>query len=192
MRTIEISPADMERRVARFDRIKPLVAQTDGRLPQAALDIIYARKLMPVIGLEGGTRTPISETAPIAGAGGMTVTLAVCPPGQGPGLHAHVRTFETFTVLKGRFEITWNDEGQSRLELGLHDTVSVPPGVCRAFRNCGDEEGILQVIITGGVNDMNDIDCPAAMARALDATGPGVLDEVKKLGITFTASKDAA
>ena len=27
--------------------------------------------------------------------------------------------------------------------LELFDTVSFPPGVCRAFRNIGDEEGIL-------------------------------------------------
>ena len=35
----------------------------------------------------------------------MPMTLAVCPPGQGPGLHNHVKTYETFTVLKTRFEV---------------------------------------------------------------------------------------
>ena len=39
---------------------------------------------------------------------------------------------------------------------------------------------------------LNDIDCPDAMARVLHATGPGVLDEVKKLSIKFAAGKSAA
>ena len=52
MRTIDIPAEDMASRVARFDQIKPLEAQTSGKIPQEALDIVYARKLMPVIGLD--------------------------------------------------------------------------------------------------------------------------------------------
>ena len=115
------------------------------------------------------------------------MTLAVCPPGQGPGLHNHVQTYETFTVLKGRFEVTWNDDGAEREVLELFDTVSFPPGVCRAFRNIGEGEGILQVIITGGVQDMADIDFSKAAKQRIDAVGQGLSAEFEKAGFSFTA-----
>jgi quercetin dioxygenase-like cupin family protein len=102
----------------------------------------------------------------------MTMTLAVCPPGQGPGLHSHRKTYETFTVMKGRFEVRWNDDGSGSAILELYDTISFPPGVCRSFRNIGDDEGILQVIITGGVHDMSDIDFARHIADKLERIDP--------------------
>lgn len=106
MKTIHITQKQMSRRVARFRDLKPLPSQTNPDIPQAAADHIYARKLYSVIGLEGGAATPINAGAPILGAGGMTMVIASCPPGQGPSLHAHRKTYETFTVLKGRFEVS--------------------------------------------------------------------------------------
>ena len=100
-----------------------------------------------------------------------------------------VQTYETFTVLKGRFEVTWGERGEERVVLDRFDTISVPPGVCRAFRNIGDEEGILQVLITGGVHDMNDIDFAEDAKRRIEALGPGLAREFEKLGFTFTAGK---
>jgi quercetin dioxygenase-like cupin family protein len=119
----------------------------------------------------------------------MTMTLAVCPPGQGPGLHSHRQTYETFTVMKGSFEVRWNDDGSGRAVLGLYDTVSFPPGVCRSFRNVGDAEGILQVIITGGVHDMSDIDFSAKAREEIEAVRPGLAAEFEKTGFTFTAGQ---
>lgn len=192
MKTIEITPDEMERRIARFGALKPLPIQQDPDIPQAANDVVYARALLSVIGLGADAETPINAGAPIAGAAGMTMTLAVCPPGQGPSLHAHQRTFETFTVLKGRFEVTWNDDGGGRVELGAFDTLSVPPRVNRAFRNIGREEGVLQVLITGGVHDMTDIDIAPRVADRLDAIAPGVKEKFQAKGLTFTAHRDAA
>ena len=188
MKTIELTRADMLRRVARYRELRPLPTQTDSAVPLAAKDIVYARKLLSVIGVESGA-TPVSSNAPIVGAAGMAMTLAVCPPGQGPELHAHVKTYETFTVLRGRFEVRWNDTGSERLELEELDTISVPPGVCRAFRNIGDREGILQVLITGGVHDMTDIDFAPRAAAEIEAVGPGILEEIEKTGLTFTAGE---
>ena len=177
----------MKNRIARYRDLKPLPIQNPS-IPEQARDVIYARKLLSVIGLEDA-KTPINQGAPIIGAAGMTMTLAVCPPGQGPGLHSHRQTYETFTVMKGRFEVTWNDDGSGRAELGLYDTVSFPPGVCRAFRNIGDEEGILQVIITGGVHDMSDIDFSAAARKQIEAVRPGLSAEFEKIGFTFSAGR---
>ena len=185
MKTIRVSEKEMQKRIARFRELKPLPTQSS-EIPLAARDVVYARKLLSVIGLEEAG-TPINSGAPIRGAAGMTMTLAVCPPGQGPGLHAHRRTYETFTVLKGRFEVSWNDDGSAREVLELFDTLSFPPGVCRAFRNIGAEEGILQVVITGGVHDMSDIDFSQDARQRIDAVQPDLSREFEKAGFTFSA-----
>ena len=189
MQTIDISPSEMARRVARYAELDPLEVQKNMNLPQEAADIVWARKLLSVVGLEEDAETPINSAAPIKGAAGITITLAQCPPGTGPSLHAHQQTFETFTVMKGRFEVYWNDTGENRLELGLYDTISVPPGVCRGFTNISDEEGLLQVIISGGVHDMNDIDFATVCGEQIDAIRPGLKQEFEKTGLTFTAGK---
>jgi quercetin dioxygenase-like cupin family protein len=185
MKTLRISREEMERRIARFDRLKPLPIQ-NASMPEKARDVVYSRKLLSVIGLE--TSTPINAEAPIRGAAGMTITLAVCPPGQGPGLHAHRRTYETFTVLAGEFEVTWNDDGGESATLRLFDTISFPPGVCRAFRNIGKAEGILQVVITGGVHDMTDIAFSPKARQEIEAVQPGLAAEFEKVGFTFDAA----
>ena len=190
MKTINISPSEMACRVARYAELDPLEAQKNTNLPQAAADIVWARKLLSVVGLEKDANTPINSAAPIKGAAGITITLAQCPPGTGPSLHAHQQTFETFTVMKGRFEVYWNDTGENSLELGLYDTISIPPGVCRGFTNIADEEGLLQVIISGGVHDMNDIDFATVCGEKIDAIRPGLKKEFEKTGLTFTAGKD--
>ena len=187
MKTIRMNAAEMRTRIARYKQLAALPIQRSD-IPLAARDVVYARKLLSVIGLEDVT-TPINAEAPIRGAAGMTMTLAVCPPGQGPGLHAHRQTYETFTVLKGRFEVSWNDDGSERAVLELYDTISFPPGVCRAFRNIGEDEGILQVIITGGVHDMTDIDFAQDAKRRIEAVRPGLAREFEQAGFSFTAGK---
>src|SRR5262245_22870147 len=185
MKTIQFSREEMEKRIARFERLRPLPIQ-NASIPEKARDVVYSRKLLSVIGLE--TSTPINAEAPIRGAAGMTITLAVCPPGQGPGLHAHRRTYETFTVLAGEFEVSWNDEGGEKATLRQFDTISFPPGVCRAFRNVGNGEGILQVIITGGVHDMTDIAFSQNARDQIEAVGSGLAAEFEKVGFTFDAA----
>jgi quercetin dioxygenase-like cupin family protein len=188
MKTIEITATEMAARIARFGALKPLPTQAAHDMPLAAKDVVYARKLLSVIGLEDAGSTPISAGAPIRGAAGMTMTLAVCPPGQGPELHAHAKTHETFTVLRGRFEFRWNDDGRDAVVLDEFDTISIPPGVCRAFRNVSDAEGIVQVLITGGVHDMSDIDFAAHIATKLEAIDPRARAYFEDAGFTFTAS----
>jgi quercetin dioxygenase-like cupin family protein len=175
----------MKDRISRFTQLKPLPIQNPS-IPEKARDVVYARKLLSVIGLDGDA-SPINAGAPIVGAAGMTMTLAVCPPGQGPGLHNHVKTYETFTVLKGRFEVRWNEDGSERAVLEQFDTISLPPGICRAFRNIGGEEGILQVLITGGVHDMTDIAFTPAAKQDIEKVRRGLSAEFEKAGFTFTA-----
>ena len=191
MRTIEISGAKMQARIARYDQLEPLEVQKNSSIPLEAADIVWSRKLLSVIGLDEGLDTPINSAAPIVGAGGITVTYAACPPGTGPSLHAHQKTYETFTVMKGRFEVYWNDDGSERTQLGMFDAISVPLGVFHGFTNISDQEGILQVIISGGVHDLNDIDFAVSAGEKIEGIKPGLLKTFEGTGLTFNASKDS-
>jgi len=182
------SAAAIAGRIARYAELNPLPIQQDPSIPQQALDVIYSRRLLPVLGLEDNRETAVSTAAPITGAAGITITLAVCPPGQGPGLHSHKATFETFTVLQGRFEFRWGEQGEHTAELAQFDTFSVPPGIHRAFRNVGDVDGILQVIISGGRHDASDIHLPRITADALRAASPALFARTAAAGITSDAS----
>ena len=64
MRTIDISPSEMARRVARYAELAPLEVQKNTNLPQEAADIVWARKLLSVVGLEKDADTPINSAAP--------------------------------------------------------------------------------------------------------------------------------
>lgn len=185
MHSLHIPPHEMQARVSRFADLKPLPVQSSRDVPQAARDVVYARELLSVIGLDGHRQTAINTSAPIVGAGGMTMTIARCPPGQGPGLHIHKDTYETFTVLEGRFEVTWNAGGQDTMVLERFDTISLPPKVYRAFRNIGTTDGLLQVIITGGVHDMNDIAFSSQEGARLDAIAPQARKTFEALGFRF-------
>jgi len=187
MKSVRKTAEQMAPRIARFAELQPLEVQKTSPLTTEAMDVIYSRKLMSVIGLEGGVSTGINSGAPITGAGGITITLAACPPGTGPSLHAHVATYETFTVLQGKFEFQYNDDGSGRSTLEKFDTISLEPGVVRAFRNVSDEEGILQVIISGGIHDSNDIDFSPVVEEKLRSFGDEAVDYFADKGFTFTA-----
>ena len=114
------------------------------------------------------------------------MAIGVCPPGTGPSLHAHQQTYETFTVLKGRFEFTWGGSGEHSVVLEPFDTMSVPPCIHRAFKNVSDEEGALQVVITGGLHDRYDIQFARSTTEQLRAKGEQYLDYFKeKVGLQF-------
>lgn len=172
-------------RVARFARLDVLDSQKGHDLPQDVADIILARKLMPVIARADAVGGPFGTKAPIVGAGDMTMTYAVCPPGTGPSLHAHRETYETFTVMRGCFEFSVGVRGAAKITLNPLDVVSVPPGIYRAFRNVGEEEGVLQVLITGGVHDLKDIYFPENTARKIAEKNPDYLTYFKKIGLSF-------
>lgn len=172
-------------RIARFDQLEVVAAQAGHSLPQDVADLIWARKLLPVITRSDAAEGPFGTQAPIVGAGDMSITYAVAPPGTGPTLHAHRKTFETFTVMRGRFEFSVGDEGEEKVVLEPLDAVSVPPGVHRAFRNVSDEEGVLQVIITGGAHDQKDVYFPTATAARIAEKDPKHLTYFKSIGLYF-------
>jgi hypothetical protein len=63
MQTIAITPHEMAARVARFADLVPLPSQAANDIPLAAKDIVYAPKLLSVIGPDTVAATPISAGA---------------------------------------------------------------------------------------------------------------------------------
>lgn len=190
MKTVKLTRQELEERISRFDKLQPMSSMQDlARVPLEARDIVFARKLMPVV-LEK-TDSPFGNVAPIYGAAGMSMWVSICPPGQGPCLHAHHRTYETFIVLEGAFEFRLNDTGDQEVVLNKWDTLSCPPGVCRGFRNISDKDSVILTVITGGVHDRNDVSLPPSVAEQLNRLGPGVAAEFEKIGLTFDAGVEA-
>jgi quercetin dioxygenase-like cupin family protein len=176
-------------RVARFKNLVSWDIQKHEHVPLEVLDLLYARQLKMAVspqGLEG----PFANSAPIQDAD-FSLTWAICPPGQGPGLHSHDRTTETFTGIRGRFRVYWEgDKGEHEVVLDELDTCSVPPGVIRGFQNVGDSEGVMQVLVTGGVSDMNDIASVPAYRDRILAHGADVLAMIEQTGLRFDAGLD--
>ena len=73
------------------------------------------------------------------------------------------------------------------LKLKKYDTISIPPGVCRSFTNVGKIEGLLQVIISGGVHDMNDISFTPNAAKQMNDIETNLSNKFEKIGFKFTA-----
>ncbi|HYF58078.1 MAG TPA: cupin domain-containing protein [Burkholderiaceae bacterium] len=145
--------AEMEARVARFGALRPTDDYVDARLP----------------GCERTTWRVIGEPphAPIA-AEHFHMNLVRCDPGRSAPLHSHL-TQEVFVALTGRWEVFWGPEGARSLVLEPWDTVSIPPGVSRGFRNVGDAPAVLMGI-AGGL-DPGRIDWPDAVKAAARAAG---------------------
>ena len=100
-------------RTARFDNLKEMNLSVDRSIvPQEAMDVIFARSLMPVI-MED-SKNPFGDRSAIVGANGMAMNISVLPPGQGPCLHAHNKTFETFVILEGEITFRTDDPGSER------------------------------------------------------------------------------
>ena len=189
MTTINPAPEEMEKRVVRWKTIRPKQSrfEKNSGIPPEAVAAIAAKSLylyMGPAGLGGSSASP-----GVVSADGLVVNIAKCPPGQGPELHAHERTIETFMTLKGTFEITWGDRGEHVVRLEEFDMISVPPHVMRAFRNCGTEEALLLVLIQGENRDLSsDVQYQPALGQRLASEyGEEVRSKIESMGWRFDA-----
>ncbi len=180
---------EIQTRTGRFAGLQPMSTAknlADQGVPQEALDIVFANKLMPVV-LEK-TANPFGNASPITGAGGMSLHVSVCPPGQGPCLHSHNSTFETFVCLDGKWEFSVGDKGQEKVVLETWDTFSCPPNVYRGFRNIADKDSVLMTIISGPQEARDDVSLPPIIADRLQKIGPDVLPAFEKI-VKFDLAK---
>ena len=199
MKTVNFTQQEMSTRIARFKDLKPQSSSYDAEvgIPAEVYETMTARTLYLLMSPEnqGG---PMAQAPAVVTQDKMSVIIAECPPGNGPLLHAHQFTRETFMCLDGRFKIQWGDEGENQIELDKYDMIAVPPGVVRRFENISDETGRLLVWINGdSEEEFNDIDHPQVEAdRLADQFGDDMLDKLRGIGVTFEAGvedgRDAA
>ena len=76
--------------------------------------------------------------------------LIKAEPGKGASLHIH-ETNEVFIPLTGKWGIYWQNSDGQRHEVVLepYDTVSVPIGASRGFRNAGDGTALMLAVVGG-------------------------------------------
>jgi mannose-6-phosphate isomerase-like protein (cupin superfamily) len=116
----------------------------------------------------------------------LVMEMATVPGGQGPPLHIHPRSRETFTVLAG--SIVVHDRGGQRV-LTAGESYTVPPGVPHGFASHGDQPALTRV----------EMDRPGRMAGFLETfyelnragrTGPDGKPSLAQIAVTFGVLKD--
>lgn len=193
MKTVNITPAAMEQRLVRFKSLKPRSQMLQDRtsVPAEVNEFFAADRNYTLMAPAMDENSMITSTAAIAGGdagNAISVSLAFCEPGSGPQLHAHMNTVEAFFCLKGRFSVTWGDDGEHAVELDPYDFLPVPKGVLRTFTNIGDEEAALLVIIQGDKKEFNDVQFSPLLADTVrERWGADVLGKLQDSGRLFTA-----
>jgi quercetin dioxygenase-like cupin family protein len=147
------SVEQMARQVARFGALQPTADYVDAAIPGCE------RTTWRVIGEPGAAPLPAEH---------FHMNIVCCEPGRSAPLHNHL-TQEVFVVLSGRWEVYWGPQGARCLELATWDTISIPPGLSRGFRNVGDGPAFLLGIAGGREPGM--INWPAAVREAALAVG---------------------
>jgi quercetin dioxygenase-like cupin family protein len=171
---------ELERRVSRYGELKEMTTRTKelAGVSEEAVDIIFARKIMPMI--LDDTKNPFGSYAPIIGAAGTTMFISILPPGQGPCLHSHNGTYETFMVLEGRIEYHIGEPIAHRITLNKWDAFSCPPFIYRGFRNVGTTDAVQLTVITGLTTNRDDVSMPDSIAQQVRREhGEPVLEKFK-------------
>lgn len=169
---IDASPEYMEQeRVARFSELKSSAkAFVDALIPG------YERDIYNIIGR--GVVEDKELAPPISDNRDFNVGLIKAEAGKGASPHIH-ETNEVFIPVTGKWAIYWDNSDGKRHEVILEplDTVSVPIGLSRGFRNAGNE--------------------PAMMLAVVGGTDPGkvhwpqeTIDEARKFGIGLDENQD--
>jgi len=145
--------AEMEARVARFRALQPTEDYLDSAIPGCE------RVTLRVLGTQ--------PAAPLQ-AEDFHLNIVRCDPGKSAPLHSHV-TQEVFVALTGQWEVFWGPSGQRNVLLEPWDTISIPPGLSRGFKNVGSEPAYLMGMASG--RDPGNIDWPVQVRAAALAVG---------------------
>lgn len=191
MRTKDCNPDQIQPYVAYFKDLKANNLDFLDRegIPVEAYEMLAAKKILPVAA-SARKAEKANAPAPIDIPEGLSVFICEVPPGNGPALHAHMQTRETFMCLSGRLRVRYGREGQHSIDLGPMDTVSVPEGVMRAFENQGDGTAYLLVLIHENekAQALNDVYFSPETGDEIAARfGKETLDAFDRIGTSFTA-----
>jgi len=191
MKTITVTPEAMRQRHVAFAGLQPYQKQLEASagLPPAVMEKLAAHKVYPIS--VPASYQGRSAGAPLKGADGLIVALAECPPGDGPALHCHEQTTESFFVVEGEFDVIWGDKGENSIHLKACDFLQIPPGVCRSFRNSTDQTGrLLALIQTSGDQTDPSAFTPDVQVEVEREFGSGILDKLRQIGLRFDAGLD--
>jgi uncharacterized RmlC-like cupin family protein len=191
MKTVDVSPEEMQKRVARYDDLVPYGRQHTGAIDPKVFEQLTARRVLSIMAPHNYTGR--SAQAPIKSIPGAVISIAETPPGNAPALHAHDTEMENFFVINGRFRIIWGDEGQHSLELGPMDFISIPPRVNRTFLNITDETARLLAIIQPLGEDQQDrVAFASSVAPKIAGQyGEATVEALKAIGFHFDAGQDS-
>lgn len=193
METLDFTPEDMEKRIARIDDLKPNKAEfaERGGIPQEAYEFVAAKDIFLLMAKPKPAEKQNSTPA-IEGPDGASVYVVGTPPNDGSALHAHMTTHETFMPLTGRYRFDYGREGKHSVVINPFEMISVPPGVIRNFTNLENHESRMLVIIQGeDENALNDIILPPSTGDEIARRwGPETRDKIEEQGMLFIA--DAA
>jgi len=195
MKTKTPSQDEMERRIARFKELVSTKARhaEDKGIPQEVLELITAKNTFNVMSPEG-LGGQLSPKPPVVGgdAGVFRLGIATCPSGNGPGLHVHWSTHETFMALTGKWQIRWGDKGEESTIIEPFDLIAVPPRVTRTFINVSDHDAHLLVIIQGKPDEFDDVGrVPETAELIARKFGVGMVKKLESLGWQFTLQANA-
>jgi uncharacterized RmlC-like cupin family protein len=186
---------EMKTRIARFKDLVSTKARhaEDKGVPLEVFEMITAKSTFNIMSPEnlGGQLSP---KPPVVGgdAGVFRLGIVTCPPGNGPGLHVHWRTHETFMALTGKWEIIWGDKGEEKTIIEPFDLIAVPPQVTRTFINISDQDAHLLVVIQGKQGEFDDVGrVPETADKIASKFGPEMVKKLENLGWNFTLEANA-
>lgn len=190
METIDITPEEMETRIARLGDLKANKAEFEerGGIPREAYEYVAAKEIFLLMAkpkpAERQNSTPVVE-----GPDGASVYVVGTPPQDGPCLHAHMTTWETFMPLTGRYRFDYGRDGKHNVTLEPFEMISVPPGVLRKFTNVEDHESRMLVIIQGEDEAaLNDIILPPSVGDVItERWGAETKTKIEEQGMLFNA-----
>jgi uncharacterized RmlC-like cupin family protein len=194
-KTWQPTQEEMKTRIARFkDLVSTKAKHAEGKgIPAEVLELITAKSTFNAMS-PAGLGGQLSPNPPVIGgdAGVFRLGYATCPPGNGPGLHVHWNTHETFIALTGKWEIRWGDKGDERTVIEPFDLIAVPPGVTRQFINISDQDAHLLVIIQGQPGQFDDVGRVPETAQLVEKKfGREMLEKLQGLGWQFTLDANA-
>lgn len=195
METLDFTPADMEKRIARIEDLKPNKAEFAERsgIPQEAYEFVAAKDIFLLMAKPKPAALSNSTPA-IEGPDGASIYVVGTPANDGPALHAHMTTYETFMPLTGRYRFDYGREGKHSTVINPFEMISVPPGVIRRFTNIEDYDTRMMVIIQGeDENALNDIIMPPSVgAEIAERWGEDTKAKIEEMGMLFNADAETA
>src|ERR1700689_3879525 len=178
--------------MVRFKDMQPRPKPAADVLPPEIVDFLTADANCSFMAPRMEGQSIIQRYAALSGGDAgdaISISLAVCSPGRGPALHAHLNTVEAFFCLSSRFAIEWGERGEQSVVLEPWDFIHLPKGLIRTFRNVGDVEGALLVVIQGNRDDFDDVvDSPYVPEQVADRFGEDVVELVRASRRRFSAT----